>query len=402
MHPWFQRVLPFGLGFFLVANANLLEAGGGTLRATDLLGLFLALLLVLRSRRWVVWSAVAAGAALVFLPATWGGLAVLGIADPGTLAQGARWVLAVPWALALAVVLRTEPDCTNFIKGITVGCLLNAIVIVAQQYGVDGLFARLGFSRFGQNIVWVGGMVRMPGIHGGPSASAAVLSLVAPATMWLYLRDRVGIAWPAAGFVAAVVGLHLTASRSPVLMLALTTLVALTFTISRRKSLTLWAIGLGVGLPLLAIVGPPGGWVRWTDTGDTTVNASNRLHTNASALELSVQNPLGMGVDAAKRALFEETGYTATHNAWLQAAVVFGMPLAIAVLIGLLVAISRLRYGWKSDAFWPALVAFHLSGLFLFEEHLNNPTFVILTVWLVIGATSMVARPSSVRSLRVG
>ena len=42
MSPWFQRVLPFGLGFFLVANANLWEAGGGTLRATDVLALFLA------------------------------------------------------------------------------------------------------------------------------------------------------------------------------------------------------------------------------------------------------------------------------------------------------------------------------------------------------------------------
>jgi len=47
-------------------------------------------------------------------------------------------------------------------------------------------------------------------------------------------------------------------------------------------------------------------------------------------------------------------------------------------------------------------LAFHTAGVFMFEEHLNNPTFVILTAWFVVTAVgdaaqspvSLASRPS--------
>ena len=153
-------------------------------------------------------------------------------------------------------------------------------------------------------------------------------------------------------------------------------------------------------MPLLLFIGPPGGWVRWTDTGDALLNVSDRLLTNFSTLDLALRHPLGMGVAEGHRALFADTGIQATHNAWLQAALVFGIPLALAIAVAFLVAISRLRHGWRADAFWPGLIAFHLSGLFLFEEHLNNPTFVILTVWLAIEAARRSRRKNVPQSIR--
>jgi O-antigen ligase len=87
-----------------------------------------------------------------------------------------------------------------------------------------------------------------------------------------------------------------------------------------------------------------------------------------------------------------------THNAWLQAALVFGVPFALAILLAFGAALARLRYGWNSTAFLPALVAFHLAGLFFFEEHLNNPTFVILTTWVVLDATIPVRSYRSMRA----
>lgn len=381
----FQRVLPFALGFFLVANGVFLSAGGASVRFTDLISLVLAGLFALGHLGRVRWGAVGVGVALAFFPIAWSGLAVLGLADGTTLAHGARWVLALPWALALLAVAHSEPGRTRFVKGVAIGCALNAVVIVAQQYGFDGPFERLGFSSFGDRIVWVGQQLRMPGLHGSPSASSAVLSLIAPATLWLYLRDRASLWWPVVGYASAAIGMHLTASRSPLLMLGLSTILALVLTVTRRRALGLWAIALMVGLPLLVVIGPPGGWVRWTDTGDTMVNASDRLLTNTSTMEIVLQHPMGMGVDEGRRALFEDTGMQATHNAWLQAALVFGIPMALALLGGFLAAIARLRLGWKSGAFLAGLLAFHLSGLFFFEEHLNNPTFVILAVWIVMG-----------------
>jgi hypothetical protein len=397
MQPTFLRALPFALGFFLVANGVFFSAGGASLRFTDLIGLLVAVLFGMRMFGRANWSAVGAGAALAFMPVAWAGLAVLGIADRATLAQGVRWVFALAWALALLSVAHDEPGRTRFVKGVAVGCAFNAFVIVAQQYGFHGPLERLGFSSFGDQIVWVGQQVRMPGLHGSPSASSAVLSLIAPATLWLYLRDRVSLWWPLIGYASAAFALHLTASRSPLLMLGMSTVLALLVAISRRRALGLWAIVIIVGLPLLVVVGPPGGWVRWTDVGDTTVNASNRVHTSVSTMELSLRQPLGRGVDEGRRALFEETGYVATHNAWLQASLVYGIPMALAILAGFMAAISRLRFGWRSDAFWPALVAFHLSGMFFFEEHLNNPTFVILTMWVVIGAIVPVRRTTQSR-----
>jgi len=394
----FLRALPFALGFFLVANGVLLDVGGATFRFTDLVAFVIPVLFALGWLGRVRWGVLGVGFALVFLPIAWCGLAVLGLAERGTLAQGARWILALPWALTLLAVAQEGPGRTRFVKGVAAGCALNALVIVAQQYGFDGPFERLGFSSFGHRIVWVGEQLRMPGLHGSPSASSAVLSLIAPATLWLFLKDRVSLWWPVIGYASAAIGLHLTASRSPLLMLVLSTILALAVTISRRRSLGLWAVALMVGLPLLVVIGPPGGWVRWTDRGDTMVNASDRLLTTTSTMEIALRHPLGMGVEEGHRALFEDTGMQATHNAWLQAALIFGIPMALAILAGFIAAMARLRYGWNSNAFWPALVAFHLSGLFFFEEHLNNPTFVILTVWLVMGVALPVRMGQSMRA----
>ena len=397
----FTRVLPYGLGFFLVVNATLLSSGGGSVRATDLIAIALIPYLLLRaSGGRIPWVPLAAAGILVFLPVAWTGLSILGVTDRATLGQGARWILAVPWALVLLDLAHSEPERTRFIKGLAIGCAFNVFVVMAQYLGIDGPLQRLGLSSFGTRLVWVGEQLRMPGLHGAPSSSSAVISLIAPATLWLYLRDRASILWPVFGFAAAAIGLHLTSSRSPLLMILLSTGLALLVTINRRRSLSLWALGLGVGLPLLVLVGPPGGWVRWTDTSDAMLNVSDRLLSNFSSLDLALRHPLGMGVEEGRRALFADTGIQATHSAWLQSALVFGLPLALAIMVVLITALWRLRYGWKSDAFWPALVAFHLSGLFFFEEHLNNPTFVILTVWLATEAVSSRRRASAPQSIR--
>jgi hypothetical protein len=397
-----MRVLPYGLGFFLVANATPLSVGGGSVRATDLISVLLALMLLLQASggNWASWALLGAAGALVLLPTGWTGLAILGMSDRDTLAQGLRWVLAVPWALVLVGYAHREPECTSFIKGLVIGCVFNVFVVVAQFLGVDGPLQRLGFSSFGTRLVWVGEQLRMPGLHGSPTSSAAVISLIAPTTLWLYLRDRASVLWPACGFAAAAVALHLTSSRSPFLVLVLSTALTLALTFNRRRSLGLWALGLGVGSPLLLLYGPPGGWVRWTDTSDTLLNVADRLLTNLSTLDLVWRHPLGMGAEEGHRALFTDTGIQATHNAWLQAALIFGIPLALAIAGAFFVDLSRLRHGWRSEAFWPALMTFHLSGLFLFEEHLNNPTFVILTVWLVVEAVRSGGRTRVPQSIR--
>ena len=65
----------------------------------------------------------------------------------------------------------------------------------------------------------------------------------------------------------------------------------------------------------------------------------------------------------------------------MQSAVYFGLLLAILLVAAFVFQLTRLALGTRSPHFLSALLAAHTLGLFFFEEHLNNPTFVILAAW---------------------
>ena len=372
-------------GFLLSVNIYLIPTSAASPRATDLGGAVLGLWILgrlLKGKQDARTLAVAVFAILA--PGLWCLYSLLET-DPATTVQGARWILAAPWALALMPVAADPEARLRFAWGLVAGGFVNILVILLQVAGLEPLLIRLGLSSAGAAFNnYVAFMVRFPGLHGQHNASSAVISLAVPAALYLFLHRRcspgllLGIV---AGFLLAT---HLTSTRSPVIVSVVTVgAVAVT---SRRPGRIVpgIAVALAVVVPLLLVYGPPGGWARWRNEQAVASNAHERLRSNTGAAEVILEHPLGLGVTAGRTVLGDATGFAAAHNAFLEAGLVFGAGFGLLVLLGILKGALGMAHGAGSAQYLPGMLALHTAGLFMFEEHLNNPTFIILALWFVV------------------
>lgn len=390
------RFAPAGLGFLLVVNLYAMPQAQNSPRLTDLLALVLALwLLVHVHRNGVPGFPLAVIALVALMPLGWAGYSLLQ-GDRTTFVIAFRWLLAVPWALALVVLAGDVPGRTRFMEGLFWGAAVNAAVVIMQYAGMDAPLRLLGISSTDSEVAtWVADEVRLPGLHRHYGASSAVTSLIAPAALYLYLAGRRKIWLPLLALAALAITLQITYTRSPLLVTGVSVALALVCARRMRPLLALGTTLLVVAIPALLLIGPPGGKARWTDELSVQANASERFASTVAGAELALAHPLGMGVAQAQDELQSAVGIDATHNAFVQTAVFLGLPLAIVLLYAFLHHALRLGRGVHDPGFPLALLAVHVFGLFLFEEHLNNPTFVILASWLAAATAQRVLRPSS-------
>ncbi|MFH2051731.1 MAG: hypothetical protein ABIK96_04615 [bacterium] len=375
---------PFLAGFFLVVNLFVVPPVDASPRLTDLLGIALGLRVLYRlaTGRQPVLPLAFAFFALAF-PLAWIVPAFF-MEDPATIVQSGRWLLAIPWALTLLEILRREDHTIGLAWGLVIGCGVNVGVIMLQAVGLEGYLRWVGLSSDSAIYYYTTGLaLRLPGLHGHHGASSAVMSLIIPAVMYLYLKGRAGALWVLVSLGALMIGLHLASTRSPLVITAATLLFAMLT--ARRLDRILAALGVVLVLvvPVLVMVGPPGGWSRWTDQQAISTNAQERFDSNLGSAYLTVTVPWGHGVKNGAMQLADRTTQSATHNAFLQAGLVYGLPFALLVILGVGRAVSRARHGPAHPGLLPALLAFHFGGLAMFEEHLNNPTFIILVAWFV-------------------
>jgi hypothetical protein len=399
------------LGFFLIFNLYLIPSATQTPRATDLIAVGLGL--------WLMWHLAFRGirfeplvALYLFsaIPVIWG-LYAYYIGDDETLLLSFRWLLAVPWGYALFVVSRDPGLRTSLIWGILCGCLVNVIVLPLQYYGLLEITQGLGLAAQDTTIGYttigyVDTVFRTPGMEGHPNSSAAILSLALPLSLYLYYLGKARLWVVGLGLVILLAGSQFTETRSAVLVSLVTVAVMILVRRNLGRSLRLAALFAYVGLPILFLVGPPAGWERWLDRGNLDMNSGERLLSNVGALQISWQHPFGLGVDAGRQALYEETGISATHNAFLQVGLVYGSLLAAAVFLLLLFSALRIFVGSRTMLVLEAMLALHVFGLFFFEEHFAAPTFTILFLWLVAANAALfgsylgTAQPRAVHTTR--
>lgn len=390
-----RQHLPWLLGFLLCANLYLVPTLAASPRATDLLAALLGLwMLRLLAAGRLPLGPLSILAAANILPAVW---LLLSLLDPDqpTIAQSLRWLFALPWALALVVLLPAEDEKRRFAWGLVIGCWVNVAVVVLQSVGIEGPLRLVGLSS--SDAVYhhyVYNQLRLPGMHGHHAASSAIISLMVPASLYLYFRQHTSLATPIAALGGFLIALNLTSTRSPLIIGAVT--VAFAFVVARQfgRGFVFGLLGIVVLVPALLVFGPPGGRNRWEDALALQANAGERFESNFAAADLALRHPLGLGVTGGQQALYDLSGITATHNAFLQAAVFLGLPLAFLILVSVIVVALRGLRGPQHPDMLLALLAFHTAGLFLFEEHLNNPTFVILTSWFIAAAVRRQPRPA--------
>jgi hypothetical protein len=113
------------------------------------------------------------------------------------------------------------------------------------------------------------------------------------------------------------------------------------------------------------------------------MNSGVRLTSNLEALGVSLEHPLGLGIEAGKQVLQNDLGYAVTHNAFLHFAVLYGPLLAAPLALLMFVLALQVLAGIQNVWFLEALLSLHLCGLFLFEELFSVPTLMIITGWLV-------------------
>jgi hypothetical protein len=304
----------------------------------------------------------------------------------GTLLLAARWLLAVPWGLALAEVAATRESRRRLAWGLWWGLAANVAVLLVQNAGLLDATTRFGLAASDSVLGDLDQFWRYPGMHGHANASSAVVSMIVPVSFYLCLGEDAPLWVPIVGTLLLLAAGHITMSRSPLIVSAL---VAVALGVAARRPLAVLKVGaalLVIVLPVLIWLGPPGGQIRWEDQGNVSINSAERLQSNRIGAGLVGDRPLGRGVEASAEALEDALENPSMHNGYLHLAAVFGLPLAAWVALALLRCAARLPAGTAAPGWLAGGLALQTIGLFFFEQHAGVPTFAILCAWLVAAA----------------
>jgi hypothetical protein len=225
---------------------------------------------------------------------------------------------------------------------------------------------------------------RASGIFGHPNGAAGCILIAIPILIGMVEERRLprSALWLGVGIEALV--FYFTKSRGSLLvsagLLAYWLLVCAP-PLYRVPSAILMAIA---GVLLLGALShldfTQSVWLRrFADTEAISTNASDRWWTITTAFDLVLRHPFGIG-SSYGALLAEATGTDAAHNAFLELALLGGLPLAIFVAARLIGAASLLVTPYRPMESW---LAAYFIGIFLFETYFVQVNIPILTIWVL-------------------
>lgn len=371
--------------------------GGGTWpRLTDLLNLACACIIFLEVVRMadlhhsfrvsaVVWA--------MTLPWIFMEIRELGGSpDPPVQRLLIRWVLCGLSAYVIASMIDKPWYRWRFMCGLLGGIMLSLSLVVWDSLSfsptdvpVEELVNLAIYN--GKDIYDF--IYRASGPFGHPNGAAGCLLLGVAVVIGGIEEGR----WPGWSILLAIalmgVTFYLTKSRGPLIMsFALVAYWAWIRTRGIRLSLILG--GIAALLTAIMVVDIGGRlddvlFERFFDIKSISVNASDRWWTIATSIELVLSHPLGMG-SAYVAPLEVATGTSATHNAYLELALMGGLPLALFVVFRLAKVAVLLFSSRRPVEAW---IAAYLIGIFAFESYFQQITIQLTTLWIVVSPAAI-------------
>ena len=370
-------------------------ADGSGPRTTDLLNLFSAGLLVVAVFKSPKLNRAICIVLLVWaLTVPWVFMeiyALSGIPNPPVERLLVRWILCGCSAYWVIVLSETPVLRSSFHYGLLVGIVPSLLAVLydfltfsPEDVKIDELVKLAIYD--GKDIYDFA--YRAYGFFGHPNAAAGCMLLGVPVLIGAIDEGRLP-RWSiliALALMGAV--FYLTKSRGP--LIVSTALVGYWVWLQTRGLRSVLVLGgVAAVLGFVATGGFEAGWAdgvlldRFVDTESISDNADGRWWTIATSLEMMLQYPLGMA-SAYVEPLQIATGTSATHNAYLELALMGGVPLMVLVLVQLANAAASLFRPWRRLEAW---LAAYLLGSFAFETYFLMLNIQLVTLWLVISSS---------------
>ena len=319
-----------------------------------------------------------------------------------------RWIVAIPASYFLCILARDIGRRKALFIGIILGLFADTLLL-----GYDYIcFQITGKPAFlaSPHIWYVNDVFRASGVEGDPNAASIAANFLVP--FLLGAASEFQWKWWPAGLATAVLIFVFVATQSRgAFVPGLCVLLIWAWTTQPRRLVQLCSAAVVVVgftyviLPEFVQSATEGAAIqglltRFTDSESISWNADLRGTTMLKSFELALENPLGMGSSYAP-ALAASTGYNgATHNGFIQLAVLGGLPLTCVVVIGLFISGSRIFRRERRTENW---VAAYILGTSLFEAVLFGPYISLLILWVlgsVAGSSGKLVAP--LQSRRAG
>lgn len=381
--PSMKKVALFLVGFFIVANLYVLPWMSDSPRMTDVIGILAYVWLFFYIFRVGISPLVAVFSLLYLTPFTaWAAYSYI-VGDTVTFVAGIRWLLALPIAIFIVNSRKIFNKHNPVYYGIWYGCIVNVAVMLLQSLNLHDLVQSFGLAPTDGAVVWVYKNYRSSGMYSHPNGSMAVLSLIVPVSIHLFLASKRNKIYLALGIIVVFIGGALTYTRSAILVsLILIAIVMLLVVRNKLLHAIRWSPVIFAILVLILLIGPPGGWERWTDMNNYSSNSSERMLSTVKSLEVMIDHPLGLGVIGSKEKVREYSGIGATHNAFMLLGGSFGVLPGIFTFFAFAFVIIQMFYS-KQPTF-VGLLCTHVFMLYFFEELVNNPVFITISMWFLI------------------
>jgi hypothetical protein len=311
-----------------------------------------------------------------------------------------RWILCGSAAYVITVITERPILRTWFLYGLLIGVVCSLMTVVYDFLTFSPLDMSLkdlvdsaitDDSKDIYEFVW-----RAYGIFGHPNTASACLLIGVPILLGAIEEGRAP-RWSVV-FALALMGaaFYLTKSRGS-LVVSAALLAYWTWSRAKGVRLPLLLAGGVAVLGALAAGGLVSSWGdrvlldRFLDVDSISINAGDRWWTIATSLDLILLNPLGMG-SAYVQPLEIATGTSATHNAYLELALMGGVILMVFVTVRLVKAAAHLLSPQPPIEAW---LAAYLLGIFAFENYFLQVNILLITLWLVVTPLRSLARQAA-------